>query len=334
VSHAAAQNLPSHSIAAACTSDNEEVRCALMVATNLWRRGEGLEALRWLRRAGDIADACGQGERAVALYRRAAELSDAATTPSQPPPPPRQSETRQLRSEPPAPRKEARTQLRKEAPTQQREQAGSESGPKAPPRPRPRVPRPSFHTVPPGKLAAARKVAAHGKRPRRMASHKPLPRPPLDTITSDPPSDVTAAQAAPGEGIDTWRNGDVEIAEVPAPRPSQPSAPLPLTTSSEELPLFEPDERTIPRVLSISSTFDEPFEDTFDEPFDAAAYDDLDEATSVLDGDDRRAELPVALESARAALLPGANGEVVVRLLALDEVAPPGSAVVLLVPTS
>src|SRR5690242_14661504 len=55
--------------------DVEQVATALDTASALWSRGDAREALRWLRRAAEMAGAAGDDARAVQLARAAADLS-------------------------------------------------------------------------------------------------------------------------------------------------------------------------------------------------------------------------------------------------------------------
>lgn len=74
------------------SSDAEDVVWGLQTADTLWRRGERIDAIVWLRRAAQAAGAVNDDDRAVELARCAAELSDwMATLPpgsmSEAPPP-------------------------------------------------------------------------------------------------------------------------------------------------------------------------------------------------------------------------------------------------------
>jgi hypothetical protein len=70
--------------------DPEPVAVAIETARALFRTGERLDALRWLRRAAERAEESGDDVRAVHLARSAADLSTALQ--SVPPPPPPASE--------------------------------------------------------------------------------------------------------------------------------------------------------------------------------------------------------------------------------------------------
>jgi hypothetical protein len=55
--------------------DDDQVTTALDTASALWSRGDAREALRWLRRAAEMAGEAGDDFRAVQLARAAADLS-------------------------------------------------------------------------------------------------------------------------------------------------------------------------------------------------------------------------------------------------------------------
>ena len=60
----------------AIPSDTEDVVWALQTAEALWRRGERVDAVVWVRRAAQAAGEGDDAERAVTLGKRAADLSD------------------------------------------------------------------------------------------------------------------------------------------------------------------------------------------------------------------------------------------------------------------
>ncbi len=69
--------------------DSEDVSWALSTATALLARGESTEALRWLRRAAENASEAGSDDRALELFKCAADMaSKIAAVPSLPPQPP------------------------------------------------------------------------------------------------------------------------------------------------------------------------------------------------------------------------------------------------------
>jgi hypothetical protein len=70
----------------ALDSDVEDVAWALQTAGSLWKRGERVDAIVWLRRAAQAAGDAQQDERALALARAAAELSDWIAKNPVPPP--------------------------------------------------------------------------------------------------------------------------------------------------------------------------------------------------------------------------------------------------------
>lgn len=76
-------------------ADSETVITALETAAVFCSKGDGREAMRWLRRAAESAGEAGDDQRALALSRSVAELHDEldadrerARSPSLPPPPP------------------------------------------------------------------------------------------------------------------------------------------------------------------------------------------------------------------------------------------------------
>src|SRR5882672_4113565 len=71
---------------AATATDPSDVVLALETAHALWRNGDSKDALKWLRRAAETAEAEGDDMRALSLARAAAELSD--LFPAQPSAPP------------------------------------------------------------------------------------------------------------------------------------------------------------------------------------------------------------------------------------------------------
>src|ERR1700742_449487 len=57
-------------------SDAEDVVWGLQTAVTLWRRGERIDALVWLRRAAQAAGDASDDDRALELARQAAELTE------------------------------------------------------------------------------------------------------------------------------------------------------------------------------------------------------------------------------------------------------------------
>lgn len=55
--------------------DDEDVHWALSTATALWARGEAQEALKWLRRAAETASDANNDERALTLFKAAADCT-------------------------------------------------------------------------------------------------------------------------------------------------------------------------------------------------------------------------------------------------------------------
>lgn len=67
--------VPADAALAPLQGDSEDVAWALSAVATLLERGERPEALKWLRRAGAAAEESGHDERAVQLFKRAAELA-------------------------------------------------------------------------------------------------------------------------------------------------------------------------------------------------------------------------------------------------------------------
>ena len=61
--------------------DADEVVLALSTGGSLWASGDKMEAIRWLRKAQEAADAAGNDMRSLSLARAAADLADLAETP-------------------------------------------------------------------------------------------------------------------------------------------------------------------------------------------------------------------------------------------------------------
>src|SRR5580704_11851304 len=57
-------------------TDSEDVAWALQTAEALWKRNERADAIVWLRRAAQAAAEIGDDDRAIALARDAAELTE------------------------------------------------------------------------------------------------------------------------------------------------------------------------------------------------------------------------------------------------------------------
>lgn len=66
----------------ASDEDSDDVRDAIDTGSALWRKGETVDALRWLRRARDFADDGGHDRRALELARIAADLSTISSPPT------------------------------------------------------------------------------------------------------------------------------------------------------------------------------------------------------------------------------------------------------------
>ena len=65
--------------------DPPEVAFALETARALWAQGQGLESVRWIQRAAENAESCGDDLRAVSLARAAADLRAEYNVASEPP---------------------------------------------------------------------------------------------------------------------------------------------------------------------------------------------------------------------------------------------------------
>lgn len=73
-------------VPAANPGDTQDVRAALLTATQLWRGGEKADALRWLRRAAESAADAGDDQRSLELARTAADLRNQSGLPHSIPP--------------------------------------------------------------------------------------------------------------------------------------------------------------------------------------------------------------------------------------------------------
>src|SRR5258708_3612931 len=86
---------------AATATDPSDVVLALETAHALWRNGDSRDALKWLRRAAETAEAEGDDMRALPLARAAAELTDLLPPGPSAPPAARPSIPMPARSAPP-----------------------------------------------------------------------------------------------------------------------------------------------------------------------------------------------------------------------------------------
>jgi hypothetical protein len=68
-------------------SDSGDVTEALDVASTLWKTGNSQDAIRWIRRAAEAADAAGDPSRMHALVRASFELEESMAAPPAPPAP-------------------------------------------------------------------------------------------------------------------------------------------------------------------------------------------------------------------------------------------------------
>src|SRR5262245_36148365 len=69
-------------------TDAEDVVWGLQTADTLWKRGERIDALVWLRRAAQAAGDAADDDRALELARKAAELTEWMATAASAMPPP------------------------------------------------------------------------------------------------------------------------------------------------------------------------------------------------------------------------------------------------------
>ena len=76
--------------------DPEDVAWTLHTAGAMWARGELHDAVRWLRRAAEAAEAGGNDLRAVSLARAAADLTTSLALPPSVPPPASPDETSRM----------------------------------------------------------------------------------------------------------------------------------------------------------------------------------------------------------------------------------------------
>lgn len=83
--------------------DDEDVHWALSTASALWSRGERSEALKWLRRAAETASDANADERALTLFKAAADVTARMETPqAAPPAAPAYAQPAQVYAPPPA----------------------------------------------------------------------------------------------------------------------------------------------------------------------------------------------------------------------------------------
>ena len=206
-------------------ADPEPVAVAIETARALFRTGEQLEALRWLRRAAERAEESGDDLRALNLARSAADLSTVLQ--SLPPPPNSTASVPPPPAPPPAP-----LPARASAP------------PPAPPAPRPPAPPPA----PPPPVLAPQAAPTRAAPP--LAPLQPTPSPEA-ALTQAPPtprrvdevltlspyddfSDKTQVDAKGPVQRDALQSG-VQITELPKPFDAAPrSVTMPSPPSSEQ----------------------------------------------------------------------------------------------------
>ncbi|HEY3254635.1 MAG TPA: hypothetical protein VGJ91_11830, partial [Polyangiaceae bacterium] len=188
--------------------DPEPVAVAVETARALFRSGEQMEALRWLRRAAERAEESGDDMRALNLARSAADLSTALQ--SVPPPQPA-SPASAPPPTPPTPRASV-------PPAAAPAPRASAPPPPAPPPPAPPPPAPPPPAPPPTPLPPT---------PRRVDEAVALA--PFDDF-----SDKTQVDAAAPVQRDALQSR-VQITEMPAPSAASPrSVTMPSPPSSEQ----------------------------------------------------------------------------------------------------
>lgn len=168
--------------------DSSDLTLALQTANALWKQGDPAEALRWLRRAAETAEADGKDDRALELARAAADLRERAGTSSTPPP----VESSQPSRRPPSlPAPPPRVVL----PPVGKAEALADASDQPTPRPSARPPAAATPSAVP-------KAPAPRTLPPRVAS--PPPRsssvPPSRSLPSVPPLGAAAPGASPREG--------------------------------------------------------------------------------------------------------------------------------------
>lgn len=256
--------MPMDTIPAPRDDDDEDVHWALSTATALWARGERAEALRWLRRAAETASDAEADERALELFKAAADATGIVA--SQPPPASSAADERatavpetivapppsvrpapsRAAPPPPAPSRPPPSIRPSPAAASARPAPPSVRPPVAAPSPRPSA-RPAPGTTPPPSAAAERRPASAWPVPSQRATQ---------------PSELAPASRVPDAPRST------RAAVAPTPPRSKPSAAPP-----------QPAARSAPR---------------------PGPYDDLDEETRVLEGRDATPATSTARTAPRA----------------------------------
>ena len=227
--------------------DDEDVYLALQTAKALWSRNEREDALRWLRRAAEQASDANADDRALELFKAAADMASrlqagaAPAAPSTPPAPPARS------GGPPPPPNRPPVEL---APGP-RGAAAAPGVPGAPPG-RPPGPPPQQDARPPLPRAAQASTAPPPPHPH-LSSVPPAP------PTNAPPPGYGQPQArasnpggypgamgqggpgGPGAGspYDVRGQSPVPPPARPAPMPSRPPGPMP-AAAPQAVPLLRP----------------------------------------------------------------------------------------------
>lgn len=205
--------------------DDEDVHWALSTSAALWGRGESGEALKWLRRAAETASDANADDRALELFKAAAEVAsrlEARSAPppapgaSGPPPPPPVTPHSEAGAVPATPSAPARVPG-SAAPA-------APSYPPAPPNPqRPPLPKRPSSMAPPLPGSVPPPTPFYGSAssppplPKRSASAAPIASPLAASTSAPPPAGATRDKPADPA---SRRGGKQEAASVPRATPS------------------------------------------------------------------------------------------------------------------
>lgn len=177
----------------AAEGDSGRLILVLQTASALWRQGDPVEALRWLRRAAETAEEEGDDDRALALARTAAEIRDRTGINSTPAPPPAASSAPPRRPSLPAPP----LRVVPLAPRPELDTFDEET-------PRPSLPPPVFVTTPAPSPSSdpvsGRPLQSGPPRPSPRTSRPPPPSskpPPRSSRHSPPPAPPRAPSSIP-----------------------------------------------------------------------------------------------------------------------------------------
>ncbi len=91
--------------------DADEVVLALKTGGSLWSSGDTMEAIRWLRKAQEAADAAGNDMRSLVLARTAADLTELSEQEQEPSEPGAEHEAKPQLTKPPMPPANPKTRL-------------------------------------------------------------------------------------------------------------------------------------------------------------------------------------------------------------------------------